>query len=66
MGFEIVISSMAQIEIDEAAEYYALNSIDAPINFLSEIKDAYRILEINPFFRIRYKIIRALNLKGLP
>lgn len=66
MGYEITISPEAQVEIDEAVEFYAKHSVDAPLKFIAKIKDAYNALETNPFFRIRYKNIRALNIVGFP
>jgi len=66
MAYNIIVSPRAQKEIENAIEYYALYSIDAPKNFIAALKEAYSILEINPFFRVRYKNICALKLKNFP
>lgn len=66
MAYKIIVSPRAQKEIENAIEYYALYSIDAPKNFIAVLKEAYLILEINPFFRVRYKNVCALKLKNFP
>jgi toxin ParE1/3/4 len=54
------------MEIENAIDYYALYSIDAPLNFITILKETYSILEENPFSRIRYKNIRAVKIKKFP
>lgn len=66
MAYKIFISPRAYKEIENAIDYYALYSEDAPLNFLSVLKEAYSILETTPFFRVRYKNIRAIRLKKFP
>ena len=66
MAYKIIVSPRAFIEIDQAIDYYALNSAYAPVKFITALKIAYITLEINPFFRIRYKNVRALKLKRFP
>ena len=66
MAFKIVISYRTQKEIENAIDYYALYSVDAPLNFILALKEAYASLEINPFFRVRYKNVRALKIKRFP
>ena len=66
MAYKVIVSPHAQKEIENAIDYYALYSADTPINFIAELKEAYTILETNPFFRIRYKNIRAFKLKRFP
>jgi toxin ParE1/3/4 len=66
MVYKIIVSSGAQNEIENAIDYYAIFSVDAPVNFISALGEAYGILETNPFFRIRYKSIRALKIKNFP
>lgn len=63
MAYKIIVSPRAQKEIENAIDYYALYSVDAPINFITVLKDAYTSLATNPFFRVRYKNVRALKLK---
>lgn len=66
MVYKIIVSPRAYNEIDEAINYYALNSANAPVNFLKALESAYIILETHPFFRKRYKNVRAINLKTFP
>jgi len=60
------VSPRAQREIEDAIDYYSLNSINAPKQFVFFIEYAYKSLEISPFFKIRYKNIRALKIKKFP
>lgn len=62
MAYKIIVSPFAQKEIENALDYYALYSTEAPVNFIAVLKEAYGTLETNPFFRVRYKNIRALKL----
>ena len=66
MACKIIVSPRTQKEIENAIDYYALYSVDAPINFILALKEAYGTLETNPFFRVRYKNVRALKLKRFP
>lgn len=66
MAYKIIVSPRAQKEIENAIDYYALYSVDAPINFIASLKEAYNTLETNPFFRVRYKNVRALKIKKFP
>lgn len=66
MAYKIFVSPRAQKELENAIEYYALYSTDAPINFIASLKETYATLETNPFFRIRYKNIRALKITKYP
>lgn len=66
MNFNLVISPNAQREIDDAFEYYAKFSKSAVINFDQQLEEVYQNLEINPFFQIRYKNLRAVPFKSLP
>lgn len=66
MVYKITVSPRVQKEIENAIDYYALYSADAPAKFISAIRDAYTILGKNPFFRERYKNIRALKIKKFP
>jgi len=66
MVYKIIVSPRAQREIENAIDFYALYSTNAPVNFIAVLKEAYGTLEINPFFRICYKNIRSLKLKKFP
>ena len=62
MAYSIIVSPRAQIEIEYAIDYYALNSENAPSKFIFVLQEAYKTLKINPFFSMRYKNVRALKL----
>ncbi|QBN19717.1 type II toxin-antitoxin system RelE/ParE family toxin [Flavobacterium nackdongense] len=66
MVYKIIVSPRAQNEIVKAIDFYALHSFDAPNNFILQLQKGYRILAINPFFRVQYKNVRSLNLKNFP
>lgn len=66
MVYKIIISPRAQKEIENAIDYYALNSVDVPINFIDVLKEVFTTLEVNPFFGVCYKNVRSLKLKRFP
>ena len=66
MAYKIIISPRAQMEIENAIDYYALYSSNAPQSFINMLKDTYTTLEANPFFSIHYKNIRALKIHKFP
>lgn len=67
MAYKIIVSPRAQKEIENAIDYYALYSVDAPVNFIAVLKEAYTTLVTNPFLSsVRYKNVRALKIKRFP
>ncbi|MHC1775374.1 MAG: type II toxin-antitoxin system RelE/ParE family toxin [Lentimicrobium sp.] len=66
MAYKIIVSPRAQKEIENAIEYYALYSVNAPVIFISALKEAFTTIETNPFYRVRYKNIRALKINKFP
>ena len=66
MAYSIVVSPRAQVEIEHAADYYAQDSTDAPLHFIAALRESYQSLSVNPFYRIRYKNVRALRIKKFP
>ncbi len=66
MAYKIIVSPRAQKEIENAIDYYALYSIEAPLNFISSLKKTYGTLETNPFFRNRYQNIKAIKINKFP
>lgn len=66
MAFSIIVSPRAQKEIENAIDYYALYSHEAPKTFIGMLNLTYRTLETNPFFKVRYKNIRALKIYKFP
>ena len=51
MAYKIIVSPRVQKEVENAIDYYALYSNDAPANFISALKEAYRNLAINLFLK---------------
>jgi toxin ParE1/3/4 len=66
MAYKIIISPRAQLEIEDAIDYYAIRSSDAPVDFISSLNEAYTILSINPHFRICYKNVRTIMINVFP
>jgi len=66
MIYKVVVNVRAQKEIEEAINFYDLYSDVAPIYFITGLKNAYNSLELNPFYRIRYKNVRAIKLRRFP
>ncbi|SDL84293.1 type II toxin-antitoxin system RelE/ParE family toxin [Chryseobacterium taihuense] len=66
MAFKILISPIANNNIDDAIKYYKLQSQSAAKSFRKKLLDAYKSLQINPFFAVKYKDVRAIPLKKLP
>lgn len=66
MVYKIIVSPRAQNEIVKAIDFYAIDSVDAPNNFVIQLQKVYGILSLNPFFRVQYKSVRALKLKKFP
>lgn len=66
MVYKVVVNVRAQKEIEEAINFYDLYSDVAPIYFITALKNAYNSLELNPFYRIRYKNVRAIKLRRFP
>lgn len=66
MIYKIKISSSAKKDINHALSYYSEFSISAVNSFITELTKALEALEINPFYQIKYKNIRAKPFKTLP
>ena len=66
MAYSIIVSIRAQNEIENAIDYYLENSSNTPLSFITALKTTYISLSINPFYRVRYKNIRALKIKKFP
>jgi toxin ParE1/3/4 len=66
MEYKLIVSPRAQTEIEDAIDYYALYSSNASLTFIRMLKYAYKILETNPFFEVRYKNIRAIKISKYP
>jgi len=66
MTYKVLVSARTQLEIENAIDYYAENSEDAPASFIASLKEAYHQLSITPFQRLRYKSIRAVKINKFP
>jgi len=66
MVYKITVSPRAQQEIINTIDYYASSNLDVPNDFIAQLSKVYGVLAINPFFRVRYKNVRALRLKKFP
>lgn len=55
-----------QEEIQKAFEYYEKLSVSVLTNFDNQLEEVYRNLEINPFYQVRYKHLRAIPFKSFP
>ena len=66
MAYKIIVSHRAQHEIENAIEYYVNVSTKAPAGFIKSLEESYRILSLNPYFRICYSTIRTIPLNKFP
>jgi toxin ParE1/3/4 len=67
MACRVIVSSRAQKEIENAIDFYALYSVNAPSKFIASLNETYNsITENTNIFRVRYKNIRALKLNKFP
>lgn len=66
MGYKVIISQRAQQEIENAIDYYALYSSDAPKRFVTLIAKAYILLETNPKLKFSHANVRKLHFKKFP
>lgn len=66
MTYNLLVSPEAVRDIEDAFDYYSRFSQNAVALFDHELQQVYHILELNPFFQVRYKKIRAVPFKSLP
>jgi toxin ParE1/3/4 len=66
MAYKIIVSTHAKKEIEDAIDYYLLFSKDAPKTFVTNLEISCQTLEKFPFFKIRYKNLRAIKIRELP
>ena len=66
MAYSLIVSLRAQNEIANAVEYYSTRSTHAPNKFIAELNSTYKTLERYPFFGVKYKNVRSLQVKGFP
>ena len=66
MAYKLVILPQAQRENEKAFEYYGEISFSVLFNFNEQLEIVYNSLEINPFYQVRYKHLRAIPFKTFP
>lgn len=66
MSYNLTILPQAVMDIEDAFDYYNKFSKSALSSFDKELQQVYDILELNPFFQIRHKKLRAVPFKSLP
>jgi len=66
MAYKIIISPLAQKEIENAIDYYSDLSVNTPLKFIQKIEETYSLISNNPYFRIYYKNFRGVVIKGFP
>lgn len=67
MALSIVLKPLAELDLEQAVEWYEAEKEKLGEEFLFEFRDAVRVVSGNPLgFRNRYKRIRAFGLKRFP
>ncbi|MCS3867239.1 plasmid stabilization system protein ParE [Chryseobacterium ginsenosidimutans] len=66
MVYKIVLSPKAEIEIDDAINYYSKFSKSAATSFKKQLSDSYRKIRQNPFFEKKYNDVRILPFSKYP
>ena len=67
MSYTLIIKSLAQIDIEEAACWYEQKSVGLGSVFLEEIEDKLLIIQKNPnLFEIKYKQVDQAFLYRFP
>ena len=67
MIYSIIVTPIATQNIEEAVEYYISHANKKVAdNLLNQIFDAFKILEVNPYFQIKAKNYRSFVLRKYP
>ncbi|MGV0948315.1 type II toxin-antitoxin system RelE/ParE family toxin [Empedobacter falsenii] len=66
MIYKIRISSEAAQDIEQAISYYSNFSTSAAKSYLAELTKVLEALEINPFYQVKYRNLRAKPFKSFP
>lgn len=66
MGFKIIVSKKAQVEIENALEYYSEINSKLALRFYAALKETYSKLETNPYYQIKLKNYRAVTITKFP
>ena len=66
MAYKIVLSPKAEIEIDNAIQYYNQFSKSAAKSFKKQLSNSYKKIRLNPFFEKKYNNVRFLPFSKYP
>ena len=66
MGFEVVLDKRVHSEIEKGIEDLVSKNFNAAKKFYLQIQETYSTLAKNPYYQIRYKMIRCIPIKGFP
>ena len=67
MDYKIVIKTLAEQDIKEAAEWYNKNAPHVLVGFLTELKNSISLLQQNPqHFQKRYNEVRVIFIRTFP
>jgi hypothetical protein len=67
MGFNLIVQSLAAVEIIEAHDWYEMRKDGLGVEFLNELEDFYKKIISNPTFCSYYeKPVRHGSLKRFP
>lgn len=67
MSYKIKLDPLAKLDIDDNIDWYNQQQPDLGSRFYEHLKDAFRIIEQNPFsFPVKYKDTRTVPVKTFP
>lgn len=66
MSYQVLVDKKAIIEIEDAYDYYENKLIGLGDRFQDSLDEHFNLLTKNPFFQIRYDIVRCLPMKKFP
>lgn len=66
MKYKRIVHQKAVTDIQNAIQFYSSKNPTIKKLFISELNQAMNLLEINPYFQIRYGQTRCLPLKKFP
>jgi toxin ParE1/3/4 len=67
MAYKVVVSPLAQEDLNNASDFYELKRSGLGIRFIEAFEKTSEIILLGPaMFAIRYKNIRALSVVGFP
>jgi len=66
MAFEIIILKSAQLDLEQALDYYQNINAKTLQKFNKNLQSAYKTLQNNPFFKISHSDYRVLPIQKFP